>query len=106
MSKIKAQIKIFPCEDDVYHDEALAEKLAPQIRMMYSPEGDAVVKYTANHDVIAYSLTEKTFAPIAKSFSPDHIVYCKAFPLYVENKGEDTPAEIERKFAEYKEKHG
>ena len=106
MEKIKAQVKIFPCKDEVDHDEALAEKLAPQIRMMYSPEGEAVVRYTANHDVIAYSLTEKTFAPLAKSFSPDHIVYCKAFPLYVEYKGDDTAAELEKKFNEYKEKHG
>ncbi|MBQ9510209.1 MAG: SDR family NAD(P)-dependent oxidoreductase [Clostridia bacterium] len=106
MSAIKAQVKIFPCKDEVDHDEALAEKLAPQIRMMYSPDGEAVVKYTANHDIIAYSMTEKSFEPIKGSFSPDHIVYCKASPLYVENKGDDTMDELEKKFNEYKAENG
>lgn len=106
MSTIKAQVKIFPCDEQVDCDKALAELLAPELRMLYSPEGEAVVKYTVNHDIIAYAVSEKTFAPLAKSFSPDHIVYCKAFPLYVENKGEDTPAELEKKFNEYKKKNG
>ena len=106
MEKIKSQVKIFPCDDPVDCDKAMAETLAPEIRMLYSPEGEAVVKYTTNHDIIAYSMTETTFEPLKKSFSPDHIVYCKAFPLYVGNKGEDTPAEVEAKFNEYKEKNG
>ena len=103
---IKKKVVIFPCKEKVDFDEALAETLAPEIRMLYSAEGKAVVKHTAYHDIIAFARDREAFSPLADSFSPDHIVYCKAHPLYVENKGDETPAELEEAFRGYTEKNG
>ncbi len=103
---IKKKVAIFPCKEKVDFDEALAETLAPEIRMLYSAEGKAVVKHTAYHDIIAFARDREAFSPLADSFSPDHIVYCKAHPLYVENKGDETPAELEKAFRSYTEKNG
>ena len=104
--KIKKKILFFPCKDEVECDKTLAQTLAPEIRMLYSAEGRSVVKYTAYHDIIAFARDRAAFAPLADSFSPDHIVYCKAHPLYVENKGEETACELEKAFREYTGKNG
>lgn len=106
MKKLAAEVQIFPCCEQVRCDRALAEILSPELRMLYSPEGEAAVVYTAHHDIIAYAVSEKTFEPLKKSFSPDHIVYCKAQPLYVENKGGETPDELAKAFEGYKKKYG
>lgn len=105
MAKIKENIKRFPDRSDAEYDRATALRLAPELRMLYGEGGTAAVKFTVNKDILSFASSKGAFAPIAHSFSPDHIVYCKAEPLLVEA-GEDLPEKTEAAFAEYKAKNG
>ena len=48
--------------------------ISPVLRALYGENQPAIVKFTANPEILAYD-------PNTKSLSPDHIVYCKAKQL-------------------------
>ena len=85
MNKIKGCLTVKPdysaCESDV----ATAAKIAPAIRMAYDNEGAATVKYVVNKTVLAFAESAEKFATLKEPLSPDHIVYCKAEPLFIED---------------------
>jgi len=58
-------------------------------------------RYCGGGDWDRFSLNEKEAQPLLRPFSPDHIVYCKAYPLYI---GEQ--AWIEPTFSGYVARHG
>ncbi|MBQ3151081.1 MAG: class II aldolase/adducin family protein [Clostridia bacterium] len=95
--KISAELADYPdfSDSDVSVDNALCQKIAK----LYSDTAAAV------HDVskqsVGFSESEESVAPLMKPFTPDHIVYCKANPLYVESE-----RNLETDFADYKEKYG
>lgn len=105
MAKIKAAVQIFPCREQVLYNKEAAPLLAPEIRMLYSNEGRACVKFTAYHDIIGFGRSKEAFAALNGSFTPDHIVYCKADPLYVEE-SEDLAASVKSAFEAYVSAHG
>ena len=92
------------CEFDV--DKAAA--IAPAVRMLFSNEGKSVVKFSANKELCAFLQDEKSFVPLAKSFTPDHIVYCKKAPLWVpyRESAEETVELLKTLHKEYAEKNG
>jgi len=83
MGKINARAAVRPDFTPVETDKATAAKVAPVLRMCYSETGAASVKLTANVDVMKYAASKEKFDEIAVSLSPDHIVYCKAEPMFV-----------------------
>ena len=52
-------------------------------------------------DAVRFSQSRASFEPLARPFSPDHIVYCKAYPLYLE-----TQADADAAFAAYRDRYG
>ena len=52
-------------------------------------------------DAVRFSRSREALTPVAKPFSPDHIVYCKAYPLYLE-----TGADVDAAFAAYRAQYG
>ncbi len=67
-------------------DEETARKafeFAPRLRMLFG--APYTVKYTYNAEVARFCRDRKAFSPLSESFSPDHIVYCRAEPLFVES---------------------
>lgn len=52
-------------------------------------------------EALKFSSDTQSVEPLLKPFTPDHIVYCKAFPLFI-----DDPAAIAPSFEEFKAKHG
>jgi rhamnose utilization protein RhaD (predicted bifunctional aldolase and dehydrogenase) len=62
---------------------------------------DAVISYEPSVEALKASESEKALGKIYKPFNPDQIVYCKPYPLYIENE-----ADIPEKTAEYKRKNG
>ncbi len=84
MERLDAEIKSVPDFTEVEGDLALVAKISPALRMLYSAEGAAKVKFTANRQVMAFAESKGAFAPLTEPLSPDHIVYCKAEPLFVE----------------------
>lgn len=105
MARIKENIKRFPDDGEAEYDREAALRLAPELRMLYGQGGNAIVTFTVNKDIISFASSKESFAPISGGFSPDHIVYCKAEPLFVEA-GDALSERLEADFAAYKEQNG
>jgi len=84
MGKIYGKINTRPDFSEVEADLETAATLAPALRMLYSAEGMAKVKFTANAEIMKFAESREAFADLVEPLSPDHIVYCKAEPLFVE----------------------
>ena len=75
--------------------------IAPALRMLYSQDGMAVCVFCANKQVLGFVADEKSFEPLVKPFTPDHIVYYKDEPLYIKQGADFTEA-----FAAYEKRKG
>lgn len=84
MGKIYGKITARPDFSAVDADLETAAKLAPALRMLYSADGMAKVKFTANAEIMKFAQSREAFAELTEPLTPDHIVYCKAEPLFVE----------------------
>ena len=74
-----AQPDFTPVPFDV--DRATA--IAPALRMCYGKGDTASVNFVSNVETAKYAASPEAFAAIVGSFTPDHIVYCKAEPLFL-----------------------
>ncbi len=99
---IKSGVKVKPDFSDTAADLDTAAKIAPVLRMLYDKDGNARVVFKTNKQIIKFASREG-FKKIRRPLSPDHIVYCKAEPLYIS--AFDTAAVI-LKFNDFKESHG
>lgn len=45
---------------------------------------DSFIKFETNREILKYTDSESAFAPLSGAFTPDHIVYAGAKPLFVE----------------------
>ena len=97
--KITSRPDFTPCEAD----ETAAAAIAPVLRMLYDADGHAAVTFTANPTVLAYAASAEAFELLRQPLSPDHIVYCKAEPLYLED---TTPDGIKAAFDELTARRG
>ncbi len=88
-------------DDGAREDEAV--KAAPAIRMAYDGGGNAVVRYSLNRTVLEFAQSREAFEVLKKPLTPDHIVYCKAEPLFLESPDTDAIASA---FAEYESRRG
>ena len=105
---LKSCVKEEPLFSDVDFDRERAAYLAPTVRMLYNPEDAAITLFYTSKSASDFVADEKAFAPLSAPFSPDHIVYCKAYFLFVpafEDLNEQTDA-IKKAYAEYVEKNG
>lgn len=84
METLRAQIATFPSLGAAEVDKKLAASLAPELRMLYAQDGAACVTFVARQDIVALSEDPSRFDAVRGAFTPDHIVYCGAEPLYVE----------------------
>ncbi|MCL2360391.1 MAG: SDR family NAD(P)-dependent oxidoreductase [Defluviitaleaceae bacterium] len=83
------------CKDSVSH-------IVPALRMLYSPTGMASAVFCTSKQVMDVVSDEKRFIrALGKPFSPDHIVYCKDEPLFI-----NTDADIKKAFENYCTKKG
>lgn len=60
-----------------------------------------VFRFNGSAEAVRFSESLSAMAPLMKPFSPDHIVYCKAFPLYLLRGGDP-----QKMFADYRAKYG
>lgn len=103
MKKINSKIKIKPDFAPAKTDTALAAVVAPQLRMLYCSCGCAKVRFTANKTILNFASSKKAFSELVRPLTPDHIVYCKAEPLYVEYMGFDG---LKKEFDAYVSRRG
>ena len=104
---LKGQVKEEPDFSEVEFDRERAAYLAPTVRMLYNANGGITI-FHASKSANEFVVSKDAFEPLSKPFSPDHIVYCKAYFLFVEA-CEDADAQTEalkKAFAEYVEKNG
>ena len=73
--------------------------LGAQLAVLYS-EG-AAYTFCGGADAVRFSQSREALEPVAEPFSPDHIVYCKAYPLYLEQ-----GADIAAAFGAYRAQYG
>lgn len=103
MDTIQARITREPDHRPVAADRAAAAAVAPLLRMLYAPDGKAVVRFTANEDAMRFAASPEAFASLREPLSPDHIVYCKAEPLYLTD---TAPQAVIDAFSELQKRRG
>lgn len=101
LSKVTPDFSDVPDFSDAETDITAASRVAPVLRMCYSDTGVASVKFTANKDIMKYASSKEKFTEIASALTPDHIVYCKAEPLFTESSEAD---DIIKSFTEFTER--
>lgn len=104
-----SRIQRHPDFSPIEIDKRRGSLLAPAVRMLLK-DGDSssVVVFRTNAELHDMLKDEESFKVIASGYTPDHVVYCKAEPVYIEQKVniECQYEEMERKIKEYKEKWG
>jgi rhamnose utilization protein RhaD (predicted bifunctional aldolase and dehydrogenase)/NAD(P)-dependent dehydrogenase (short-subunit alcohol dehydrogenase family) len=61
------------------------DRFIPGLRMLLSSDAIKVVKVEHNELISKYYTDKNAFNQIEGAFTPDHLVYCKRKPLFVEN---------------------
>ena len=103
MNAIDAKLAVKPDFSEAEFCKCTAAKIAPVLRMCYDAEGQAAVVFTANKQVLEFAASAEAFAVLKQPLSPDHIVYCKAEPLFIED---FAPEAIKAAFDELKARRG
>ena len=99
MSKIRTEA---PCDPDFAVGEFDGDKSQLVFNEIADVFGeDSVITYEPSAASLEYAQSEEAFNKIRKPFNPDQVVYCKPYPIYVENEGE-----IKGLVDEYKAKNG
>ena len=76
-------------------DAALGSRLAA----LYAP--GAVYRFCGAAEAVRFSESLTSMQPLLEPFTPDHIVYCKAHPLYL-----PRGCDVQAAFADYRALHG
>ncbi|MBR4768878.1 MAG: SDR family oxidoreductase [Lachnospiraceae bacterium] len=100
--KLDAFIKEVPDTALIEADEerkARAYGFAPKLRMLSG--APCTVKYAFSREIERFSKSERAFSVLKESFSPDHIVYCRAEVLFLNDSGE-----LKEKFDKYVAENG
>ncbi len=103
MDKLDTMIKRAPDFTEAEYDADRMVAVAPVLRMLWGEGAPCVVKFTANREVLNFAASAESFAALTESFTPDHIVYCKAHPLFIEN---DAQEAVKESFAAFTAKYG
>ncbi|MBO4392301.1 MAG: SDR family NAD(P)-dependent oxidoreductase [Clostridia bacterium] len=107
--KINRRLSLVPDLSPVEFDREKAAYSAPAIRMILKGESaTSSVVFRTNSEIKAYTADKNTFAPIAKAYTPDHMVYCNNDFLFVPSvEGIDAQDDlIKEKIDEYINKYG
>ncbi len=99
---IRSEIKVKPDFSEKETDLDTAAAIAPVLRMLYDKDGNSRVVFRTNKQIIRFSSRDE-FKRIKRPLTPDHIVYCKAEPLYISDFDVDS---VVSRFNEFKSEHG
>ncbi|MCL2068686.1 MAG: SDR family oxidoreductase [Oscillospiraceae bacterium] len=101
MHKLESKVDAAPDLDTAQFDINRAVSIAPALRMLYGKGKAATAKFSSPKALMAFSRDETAMEPLMSPFSPDHIVYCKAVPMYLKETGN-----VAECFAAFEKKHG
>ena len=97
--KLKDQITEKPDFAEVHINTNKVNELAAELRTLYSENAHTV--FCTNTQTMKFVENGSSIRALLAPFTPDHIVYCKHTPLFLEN-GENC----RKKFDDYKMMHG
>ncbi len=100
---IDRKITTRPDFSKVGTNDAKAAEIAPVLRMLYDGEGASRVHFSADGTVLGFAASREQFEKVRRPLTPDHIVYCKAEPLYLQET--DTESVVSA-FNDFKSEHG
>lgn len=101
MSKLEKASKKKPDFSEAKFD---AEKSRKIVQAIGKSQGNVKVNFTFNKEIKELCKSEKNFEILVRPMTPDHIVYCKAAPLFVDAINCEHCAT--RAFKSFEEKHG
>ena len=99
LDKLNEEVIRQPDISSVEYDTESADSFIYELKKCL-PDGTETV-FECNKEILRYITDKENVKVLMKPFTPDHIVYCKANPLYVEN-----VEEIAVKVSEYNMKYG
>ena len=98
VSSFEEKIEKRPDLSDCEYDKCQVEEIKKEL-LSVADEG-SVVRFVINNEVKRLCSSKKEFEVLERPMSPDHIVYCKACPLFVCN-----PAKIKEEYKAFTETH-
>lgn len=96
LQTLRARCDVLP---DLTETAAADPALGNQLASLYGE--NAAWQFCGCADAVRFAESEDAMRPLMEPFSPDHIVYCKAFPLYLSD-----PAQAQTAFAAYVAQYG
>lgn len=105
MALINSKIGAQPSVEEKEGNISEAAKVAPIVRMAYKVAAGtqgAICKYLYNDEIEKICQNEDVFKKFYDAFTPDHIVYCKASPLFVAADKVDAIPSLIKNFAQAK----
>lgn len=106
--QIESKITRKPDFASADYDKEKAALLAPAVRMLLKNGDSSILTFRTNKEVLNFVKDEKSFYPVSSAYSPDHIVYCKPYALFIESSDdmEKQYALIKEGIAAYQKKNG
>ncbi len=102
MNKLEGEIKELPDLTVLEPNYELVNQIAPALRLLYDANGEASVRYTLNKEIERLSASKESFEVLLRPMSPDHIVYCKSVPMFVQDYSVES---MRAQFAEFEAKN-
>lgn len=99
LSALTKQVKRLPDLSPAQAVSSESEEIIAKLTKINT--GNSVVIFDGNAEARRFAQSEQTAAALLLPFTPDHIVYCKAFPLFIE-----SIEELENKYEKYKKSNG
>ena len=98
---LKRNVKESPDFSDVLYDVDTVCSISPALRMLSSNDGLSVSVFCTNKTVASFVSDAEAIKPLLRPFTPDHIVYYKDEPLFIE-----PGANIADAFSAYEKRKG
>jgi len=99
MRTLTGQVEQLPDLSPKENVSPMVEQVISKIKGIYDSE--SCVLFDGNTQALSFAQSKESAAPLLLPFTPDHIVYCKAYPLFV-----DSIESLENKYDQYKQKNG
>ena len=85
ISSLEQEIEGLPDLTVIEPRYELVNKIAPVLRLLSAPNGEASVRFTLNKEIERFAASKEAFEALVRPMTPDHIVYCKSVPMFVED---------------------
>ncbi|MBQ3040803.1 MAG: class II aldolase/adducin family protein [Clostridia bacterium] len=102
MTKIEEISKIIPDMTEIECAPELSTAFEMAVKEAY-PVKEISTKFTLNKEVKRLCSSYEEFSVLMQPMSPDHIVYCKAIPLFIDTLDSQK---IKQELDEFEKKHG